>query len=119
MGREWLLRKEMIRALILLELKHIDLAEKALSSIKQKYADLFLSKQYKMVLPFIKALEKFINEPQEIDFKELNSLEKEFDFQREKVFRDPRLIMFYAWLKGKYTNQKTYEVLLKEYNLLD
>ena len=119
MGREWLLRKEMIRSLILLELKHIDLAEKALSSIKQKYADLFLSKQYKMVLPFIKALEKFINEPQEIDFKELNSLEKKFDFQREKVFRDPRLIMFYAWLKGKYTNQKTYEVLLKEYNLLD
>ena len=34
MGREWLLRKEMIRALILLELKHIDLAEKTLISIK-------------------------------------------------------------------------------------
>lgn len=119
MGREWLLRKEMIRALILLELKHIDLGEKTLFSIKQKYADLFLSKQYKMVLPFIKALEKFINDPQEIDFKVLNILEKEFDFQKEKVFKDPRLIMFYAWIKGKYTNQKTYEVLLKEYNLLD
>ena len=118
MGREWLLRKEMIRAIILLELKHIDLGEKALISIKQKYADLFLLKQYKMVLPFIKALEKFINEPQEIDFKELNILEKEFDFQKEKVFKDPRLIMFYAWIKGKYTNKKTYEVLIKEYNLL-
>ena len=63
-----------------------------------------------MVLPFIKALEKYINEPQEIDFKELNILEKAFDFQKEKVFKDPRLIMFYAWIKGKYTNQKTYEV---------
>ena len=72
-----------------------------------------------MVYPFIKALEKFIKEPQAIDLEELNSLEKIFDFQREKVFRDPRLIMFYAWLKGKYTNQKTYDVLLNEYNLLD
>ena len=119
MGREWLLRKEMIRALILLELKHIDLAEKTLISVKQKYADLFSSKQYKMVYPFIKALEKYINEPNEIDLEELKSLEKAFDFKKEKVFRDPRLIMFYAWLKGKYTNQKTYDILLKEYNLLD
>ena len=73
MGREWLLRKEMIRALILLELKHIDLAEKTLISIKQKYADLFSSKQYKMVYPFIKALEKYINEPNEIDLEELKA----------------------------------------------
>ena len=39
--------------------------------------------------------------------KKLKSLEKVFDFKREKVFKDPRLILFYAWLKGKYTNQKT------------
>ncbi len=119
MGREWLLRKEMIRALIFLELKHIDLAEKTLISIKHKYTDLFASKQYKMVFPYIKALEKFINEPQTIDLEELKSLEKVFDFKREKVFKDPRLILFYAWLKGKYTNQKTYDVLLKEYKLLN
>lgn len=119
MGREWLLRKEMIRALIFLELKHIDLAEKTLISIKHKYNDLFASKQYKMVFPYIKALERFINEPQTIDLKELKSLEKVFDFKREKVFKDPRLILFYAWLKGKYTNQKTYDVLLKEYKLLN
>ena len=119
MGREWQLRKEMIRALILLELKHIDLAEKTLISIKQKYADLFPSKQYKMVYPFITALEKFMNEPELINLEELKTLEKASDFQSKKVFKDPRLIMFYSWLKGKYTNQKTYDVLLNEYNLLD
>ena len=51
MGREWLLRKEMIRTLILIELKHIDLAEKSLKSIKQKNTDLFSSKQFLMVSP--------------------------------------------------------------------
>ena len=95
------------------------MAEKTLISIKHKYNDLFASKQYKMVFPYIKALERFINEPQTIDLKELKSLEKVFDFKREKVFKDPRLILFYAWLKGKYTNQKTYDVLLKEYKLLN
>ena len=37
-----------------------------------------------MVYPFIKALEKYINEPNEIDLGELKSLEKAFDFQKKK-----------------------------------
>ena len=45
MGREWSLRKEMIRTLIFIDLTHIDLAEKNISSIKNKYLDLFNTKQ--------------------------------------------------------------------------
>ena len=59
-----------------------------------------------MVDPYIKALEKYINSPEITDFKELQKVEKAFNFEKEKVFKDPRLIMFYAWLKGKYTKQK-------------
>jgi hypothetical protein len=118
MGREWLLRKEMIRTLILIDLTHIDLAEKNIISIKNKYLDLFPTKQYKMVVPFIKALEKFINEPEKARIEELNYVLKELNFKKEKVFRDPRLIMFFSWLKSKYTNQKTYNILLNEYHSL-
>ena len=115
MGREWLLRKEMIRTLILIDLTHIDLAEKNIISMKSKYLDLFPTKQYKMVSPFIKALEKFINEPEKAGIEELNNILKELNFKKEKVFRDPRLIMFFSWLKSKYTNKKTYDILLNEY----
>ena len=118
MGREWLLRKEMIRTLILIDLTHIDLAEKNIISMKNKYLDLFPTKQYKMVGPFIKALEKFINEPEKADIEELNYILKELNFKKEKVFRDPRLIMFFSWLKSKYTNKKTYDILLNEYHSL-
>jgi len=118
MGREWLLRKEMIRTLILIDLTHIDLAEKNIFSIKNKYLDLFPTKQYNMVFPFIKALEKFINEPENSDLEELNSIEIVSNLKKEKVFRDPRLIMFYSWLKSKYTNKKTYQILLNEYHSL-
>ena len=118
MGREWLLRKEMIRTLILIDLTHIDLAEKNIISMKNKYFDLFPTKQYKMVVPFIKALEKFINEPEKADLEELNNILNELNFKKEKVFRDPRLIMFFSWLKSKYTNKKTYDILLNEYHSL-
>ncbi|MCH1611659.1 MAG: hypothetical protein L7S72_00035 [Flavobacteriales bacterium] len=118
MGREWSLRKEMIRTLILIDLTHIDLAEKNISSIKSKYLDLFTTKQYKMVVPFLKALEKFINEPENADLGELNSIEKLSNFKKEKVFRDPRLIMFYSWLKSKYTKKNIYKILLNEYHSL-
>ena len=40
----------------------LNLAEKNIISMKNKYLDLFPTKQYNMVAPFIKALEKFINE---------------------------------------------------------
>ena len=119
MGREWMLRKEMIRALILIELKHIDLAEKILNAIKQKNNDLFSSKQYMLVSPYITALEKYINEPENTDVSQLKEVEKVFDFKKEKVFRDPRLIMFFAWLKAKYTKKNTYSVLIKEFESLD
>jgi len=118
MGRDWLLRKEMIRTLILIELTHIDLAEKNIISMKNKYHDLFPTKQYKMVVPFIKALDKFINEPEKANLAELNTILKELNFKKEKVFRDPRLIMFFSWLKSKYTKKNTYKILLNEYHSL-
>jgi hypothetical protein len=118
MGREWLLRKEMIRTLILIDLTHVDLAEKNIISMKHKYLDLFPTKQYNMVYPFIKSLEKFINEPEKADKEELNNLLKESNFKKEKVFRDPRLIMFFSWLKSKYTKKNTYQILLNEYHSL-
>ena len=48
-----------------------------------------------MVVPFIKALEKFINEPEKAHKEELNKILKELNFKKKKVFRDPRLIMFF------------------------
>ena len=38
-----------------------------------------------MVAPFIKALEKFINEPEKADIEELNNILKELNFKKEKV----------------------------------
>ena len=69
-----------------IDLTHIDLAEKNIFSIKNKYLDLFTTKQYKMVVPFLKALEKFINEPENADLGALNNIEKLSNLRKKKVF---------------------------------
>jgi hypothetical protein len=119
MGKEWVLRKDMIKAIILIELKHIDLADKIIKSIKHSNANLLIKKQYKMVKPFIDAIEKYIDSPFEVNIAFLDEMEFLANLNKEKAFQDPRLIIYYAWLKSKFTNKKVYELLIEEYQMLD
>jgi hypothetical protein len=118
MGKEWLLRKEIIRSIVLIDLQHIDLAEKTLLGIKNQHADLMSKKQYKMVKPFIAAVEKYIDSPNEVNKEYLEKIESLINLKKEKVFKDPRLIIFYAWLSSKFSRKKAYDILLNEYHKL-
>lgn len=40
------------------------------------------------------------------------------NLNKQKSFQDPRLIIYYAWLKSKFTNKKVYDLLLEEYHML-
>ena len=118
MGREWIIRKEMIRAVVQLELKNIDIAEQILFNIESNHKELFAKKQYMMVSPFIQAFKLFINTPEKANKDSLDTIENEGGLNKHRMFRDPRLIIFYSWLKGKYTNQPSSEVLIKEFSAL-
>ena len=118
MGREWIIRKEMIRAVVQLELKNIDIAEQIIFNIESNHKELFQKKQYMMVAPFIQALKLFINTPEKANKTSLDIIEQEGGLIKDRMFRDPRLIIFYSWLKGKYTNQPSSEVLIKEFSAL-
>ena len=41
MGREWVIRKEMIRAVVQLELNNIDIAETIVFNVESKHKELF------------------------------------------------------------------------------
>ncbi len=120
MGKEWVLRKQMIKSIILIDLKHIDLAEKVIKGIKTNYKDLFEKRQYKMVKPFILAVEKYIASPHEVKLKLLEEIEQVINLNKNKVFKDPRLIIFYAWLRSKFIkNTDIYSILKEEYQKLN
>ena len=115
MGREWVIRKEMIRAVVQLELNNIDIAETIVLNIESKHNELFEKKQFMLVKPFISAMKFYINNPEKATEKTLNQIENEGGLDKHKMFRDPRLIVFYAWLKGKFNNRDSSMTLMEEF----
>ena len=119
MGREWLIRQKLIRALLQLELGNIEIALSILGSIKKKHKTMLEIEKYDIVRYFIDALIIYINDPDEITESSLSNLETKITFRKDKLFEDPKLLAFYAWFKSKVLNVKLYEVLLEEYNVLE
>ena len=115
MGREWVIRKEMIRGIVQLELNNIDIAENIILSIESKHKELFQKKQFMLVKPFISAMKLYINNPEKATEETLNQIENEGGLDKHKMFRDPRLIVFYAWLKGKFSNRDSSMTLMEEF----
>ena len=118
MGREWVIRKEMIRAVVQLELNNIDIAETIVLNIEFKHNELFEKKQFMLVKPFIVAMKLFINNPEKATEEALDQIESEGGLDKHKMFRDPRIIVFYAWLRGKFSNRDSSTVLMEEFTKL-
>jgi hypothetical protein len=118
MGREWLIRKELIRALIQVEIGNIEMAINILESLKKKHADMFAAEQYGMVVFYINTFLTFLKEPFQTSEKEILKMEAQTNFQKDNLFDDPKLLSFYVWLKSKITKQDLYELLKKEYQIL-
>ena len=118
MGREWVIRKEMIRAVVQLELNNIDIAETIVLNIEFKHNELFEKKQFMLVKPFIVAMKLFINNPEKATEEALDQIESEGGLDKNKMFRDPRIIVFYAWLRGKFSNRDSSTVLMEEFTKL-
>lgn len=115
MGREWLIRKELIRAVVQVELKNVEIAIKILEHLKSKHADMFESEQYSMVKFYINTLLKYLNDPYQTSEEAINQMEQQTNFINERLFDDPKLLAFYAWLKSKVLKRDLYEVMLDEY----
>ncbi len=115
MGREWLIRKDMIMAIAQLSLGNIDNCLRIIKSIEDKHNKMLSINQYSMVIPFIELLKLYIDNPNEVNHKVLNQFENKINLQKEKIFKDPRLIIFYSWLKSKYLKKEAYAVLIEEF----
>ena len=102
----------------MIELGHIDLADKLIKIIKNDNYSMMEKKQYRMVKPFIVLINKYLESPFEVNLSFLDEIENLTRLDKQKTFRDPRLIIYYAWLKAKFSNKKVYDVLKNEYEQL-
>lgn len=114
MGKEWVIRKELIRVTVQYELGNEDISMAIIKSIRKEYSDLLKHPHYAKADNFIKFIELYIRDPYSVTFKEFRQkAEKElFDIPVEA--EESKAIAFYCWLKSKLTGKNYYETLLEE-----
>ncbi len=116
MGREWVLKKNIIECISQFELGHSDLVESRLKSIHRNFNDLFQQAIYKRVEVFLLLVKRLNNQPHLASSKAFKEeVDKSFLFiEAEK--EDIQAMSFYGWLKSKMENRKYYEVVLELVN---
>lgn len=119
MGREWLIRKELIRTLVQIELGNIEISIRILQSLKKKHEDMLLTDQYTMVFHYINIMLAYLMDPFKVNKETLNKMEEKVNFRKDKLFDDPKLLSFYVWLKSKILKKNLYQLLQEEYRLLE
>ncbi len=119
MGREWLIRKELIRTLVQIELGNIEISIKILQGIKKKHEDMLITNQYAMVFHYINIMLEYLKDPFKVSGKTLKQMEEKVKFRKDKLFDDPKLLSFYVWLKSKILKKNLYQLLQEEYRLLE
>ncbi len=116
MGKEWLMKKDMIYMLIQYHLGNDDIALTFLNRSVETFAELFDKPIYKLSGKFLELIDKI--------FKDRNVL-KDADFIREvnearkswpKDQQDLHAITFYCWLKALLVGKDYYDVLLEKVN---
>lgn len=116
MGREWVLKKDLIECINQFELGHNDLVESRIKSIRKNFRDLFEQPVYKRVQVFLALVEKLNKNPAIASSKAFkDEVANSFVFV-EAEREDIQAMTFYGWLKGKMTHRKYYEVLLELVN---
>lgn len=118
MGREWVLKKNLIEMLIQYELGNDDIATTRLNTIERKYKDMFKAEPYARVSTFLKLVRRYFRDPffaatAEFMQEAATSIDKQ-PHEREDI----QAMGFYSWLKSKMENRNYYKVLLETANEL-
>ena len=112
-GQEWVLNKKYIEILLHIELQNTDLVDSRINSLVRKYAKLFKSTKAGYVLPFLKLIRRYEQQPDIVSTAKFKQeVEKAIAWkplQEEDIF----LSSFYAWLKAKMEKRNLYEVTLE------
>ena len=119
MGREWLIRKEMIRVICQVEIGNIENSLTILKSIKVQHQEMIELEEYRLVSAFIDLVIRYLNDPFSSTIEQLEKAIASFNIQKQKLFEDPKLLAFYSWLKSKLLSKNLYDVLLSEYALIN
>lgn len=119
MGKEWLMKKDMIYMLIQYHLGNDDIALTFLTRSEETFAELFDKPIYKLSGKFLELIEKIFKDRNVI--KDAKFIREVHDARKSwpKDQQDLHAITFYCWLKALLVGKDYYEVLVEKVNGAD
>ena len=112
-GWTWVLKKNIMEILVLIELDRVDTVLNRLVRFSRNFNKRLMALGEERVIVFMKLVEEYYEEPALVEsyaFKE--RVEASFDWlgkEEEDIF----VMSFYAWLKAKMENRKLYDTILE------
>ena len=112
-GIEWVIKKNLLELLLLIDLEKIDLVESRLRSFKRNYFKYLKNINQKRVITYLGLVELYYKNPETVNSKAFkNKVENAFDWidtYKEDIF----VISFFSWLKGKIYKTDLYQTTLQ------
>lgn len=113
MGKIWVLKKNIIEILLLIELDKLDIVLIRLQSFKRKFSIYLSEKGEQRVLTFMRLVNRYYENPEEVVTQKFkDEVEDSFDWidkEQEDIF----VMSFYAWLKAKMEKEDLYKITLR------
>ncbi len=113
MGWVWVLKKNMIEILVLIELDKLDMVLLKLQRFRRHFSKKLQDIGEKRVLIFVGFVEQYYENPKQVISPQFHkSVEKSFEWlgrEQEDIF----VLSFYAWLKAKMLGEDLYKVTLE------
>lgn len=113
MGWIWVLKKNMIEILVLIELDKLDMVLLRLQRFRRHFSKKLQDIGEKRVLIFTGFVEQYYENPKEVTSPRFHkSVEKSFEWlgrEQEDIF----VLSFYSWLKAKMLGEDLYRVTLE------
>lgn len=113
MGKEWLLKKQIIEILIQYDLKNYDQALSRIDSLEKKNKSLFDKQTFKREQAYLSLLKNMIQKPNEIKGEMFEQLINE-DFDWKPIDEeDIQAIGINSWIRSKHSGNKQYDEFLE------
>jgi len=110
-GVIWVIKKNLIEILLLIELDYLDLVESRLNSFRKKHRAHLIEQKETRVLEFLKLVRIYYYKTEDVQaeaFKEKVAVLLKIKNKNEDIF----VISFYAWIRSKIENSELYKTCL-------
>lgn len=111
LGVEWVMRKNLIYAIVQYELGHEDICLATIRKMERKYTDVLRMHGYERAKNYLTMLKQFVNDPHQFSkSKFYEDVQKQL-FARTFDMEEYKMIAFYSWLKSKAEKTDYFETM--------